>query len=272
VLRQEARVTCVGRLNLEGGRVWFVAFAESQLKRPKFTPDCGVRDQPLSAAPLTRRTDHQGSDMRRSVPDRLITVGGWRLMLAALVALVTCIAIRSQPQPWLSCVPLQTLFGVAVSLAIVGLFAWGFVEAVQAEPGEIRNKVTLFQTEANAADAHFPRIEFVRDSFGRVARDGILDPDITVHPGDEVTFECAGWDPEDLSFTWILVVNGLHLPFKQDGPTCLVTWRVGIEHIGEGTFVEIQLFGSRQWHRSGAGHDGNVYFRYAVLPRRPPAS
>ena len=40
---------------------------------------------------------------------------------------------------------------------------------IQGMTGEIRNKVTLFQMEANAADRHFPRIEFVRDSFGRQA-------------------------------------------------------------------------------------------------------
>jgi hypothetical protein len=32
---------------------------------------------------------------------------------------------------------IQTLFGVAISLAIVGLFAWGFIEAVQAEPAVV---------------------------------------------------------------------------------------------------------------------------------------
>jgi hypothetical protein len=139
---------------------------------------------------------------------------------------------------------------------------------IQGMTGEIRNKVTLFQTEANAADRHFPRIEFVRDSFGRTANSGIVPPDITVHPGDEVTFECSGWDPDDLRLAWILVVNGFHTSFEQDGTTCVVTWRVTEEHIGEGTFVEIQLKSFRRWHRnSGAGHDGNVHFRYTVLPR-----
>jgi hypothetical protein len=32
---------------------------------------------------------------------------------------------------------IQTLFGVAISLAIVGLAAWGFIEAVQAEPAVV---------------------------------------------------------------------------------------------------------------------------------------
>jgi hypothetical protein len=32
---------------------------------------------------------------------------------------------------------IQTLFGIATSLVVVGLFAWGFVEAIQAEPAVV---------------------------------------------------------------------------------------------------------------------------------------
>lgn len=32
---------------------------------------------------------------------------------------------------------IQTLFGMVVSLTVVGLFAWGFIEAVQAEPAVV---------------------------------------------------------------------------------------------------------------------------------------
>lgn len=139
---------------------------------------------------------------------------------------------------------------------------------IQGMTGEIRNKVTLFQTEANAADRHFPRIEFVRDSFGRSASTGdTLPPDFTVHPGDEIIFECSGWDPEDRPLAWIIKIKGRQMAYEQEGSTCHVPWHVTDEHIGEGTFVEIQLMSDRQWHRTGAGHDGNVYFRYAVLPR-----
>ena len=138
---------------------------------------------------------------------------------------------------------------------------------VQGMTGEIRNKVTLFQKEVSAADRHFPRIEFVRDSFGRVASEGIVPPDITVHPGDEVIFECSGWDPEDRPLKWAWTVLGTQSSAEHEGATCRITWRVTEEHIGEGTFIEIRLMSDRVWHRTAAGHDGNVLFRYGVLPR-----
>jgi hypothetical protein len=141
-------------------------------------------------------------------------------------------------------------------------------QLIQGMTGEIRNKVTLFQTDTNAADRHFPRIEVVRDSFGRSGETGeTLPPDITVHPGDEVVFECSGWDPDDLPLTWIMNIKGRQWPHKQDGPICRFTWQVAEEDISEGQFVEIRLMGARPWHRHPAGHDGNVHFRYAVLPR-----
>lgn len=138
---------------------------------------------------------------------------------------------------------------------------------IQGMTGEIRNKVTLFQMEANAADRHFPRIEFVRDSFGRQASDGVVPPNITVHPGDEVIFECSGWDPEDRPLRWTLDVIGTLGSTDEGGATCGLTWRVTDEHISEGTFVRVRLRSDRAWHRYPAGHDGIVHFRYAVLPR-----
>ncbi len=139
---------------------------------------------------------------------------------------------------------------------------------IQGMAGEIRNRVTLFQTDAKAADRHFARIEVVRDSFGRSASDGeILPPDITVHPGDEVVFECSGWDPQNRALTWIMTVKGRNWPYLQNGPTCTIPWCVAEDHIGEGTFVEIKLMGDYNWHRRPDGSDGGVHFRYAVLPR-----
>ncbi len=113
---------------------------------------------------------------------------------------------------------------------------------IQGMTGEIRNKVTLFQTEANAADRHFPRIEFVRDSFGRTANSGIVPPDITVPAsGDEVIFECSGWDPEDRPLKWAWNVLGSQDTAEEEGATCRITWRVTEGHIGEGTFVHFRL-------------------------------
>ena len=66
--------------------------------------------------------------------------------------------------------------------------------------GEIRNKVTIFQSSWTP-ERHFPRIEYVRDSFGHAPTGGFpmdtLLTGLTLYPGDEVSVECSGWDPQD---------------------------------------------------------------------------
>ena len=65
--------------------------------------------------------------------------------------------------------------------------------------GEIRNKVTSYRSELDLADRHFPRIEYVRDSFGNAPTRGsltdIVISGLTSYPGDQISYECSGWDP-----------------------------------------------------------------------------
>ena len=140
---------------------------------------------------------------------------------------------------------------------------------IEGMTGEIRNKVTLFETEANAADRHFPRIEYVRDSFGReVSVDGgITAADITVHPGDEVVFDCSGWDPEDHPLHWEFQPLPPGLILAEEGATCRIVWEASEQNIGEGIFVRVLLMSDRAYHRNAVGNDGVVIFRYNVLPR-----
>jgi Swt1-like HEPN len=67
--------------------------------------------------------------------------------------------------------------------------------------GEIRNKVTIYRSGLDPADRHFPRIEYVRDSFGNAPTGGsaldMLRTGVTLYPSDEVSFEGSGWDPQD---------------------------------------------------------------------------
>lgn len=72
---------------------------------------------------------------------------------------------------------------------------------VEGMTGEIRNKVTIFRSGLDPEDRHFPRIEYVRDSFGHAPTGGspmdTLLTGLTLYPGDEVSVECSGWDPQD---------------------------------------------------------------------------
>jgi len=73
--------------------------------------------------------------------------------------------------------------------------------------GEIRNRVAIFRSERGPAREYFPRIEYVRDSFGNVRHGHGSAPEgsatrLILHPGDEITFDCRAWDPDNLPFTW----------------------------------------------------------------------
>ncbi len=132
--------------------------------------------------------------------------------------------------------------------------------------GEIRNKVTVFQSERGPDKEYFPKIEYVADSFGNVARksEGWVNTGLTLHPGDEVTFQCRGWDPkgEPLDWKW----NIGHHPANRQVEGGEFTWRVEIEDVAEDQNIGIFLLSERPFHRRG-WCDDSVTFRYKVLPR-----
>jgi hypothetical protein len=137
--------------------------------------------------------------------------------------------------------------------------------------GEIRNKVTLYRSGLDLADRHFPRIEYVRDSFGNAPTSGratdMLLSELTLYPGDEVSFECSGWDPRDGLLTWTMEVLAGDQPIvEQHGPQASFTWRVTEANIGASTFVQVRLLSDRPWHREADSDDARR-FVYRVLPR-----
>jgi hypothetical protein len=79
--------------------------------------------------------------------------------------------------------------------------------------GEIRNNVTIYRSELDLADRHFPRIEYVRDSFGNTPTSGsptdIVISGLTLYPGDQISYECSGWDPQDGPLKWTMQLCAL---------------------------------------------------------------
>jgi hypothetical protein len=131
---------------------------------------------------------------------------------------------------------------------------------------EIRNKVTIYRSGRGPDREYFARIESVRDSFGKVASpdNRHVDTGLTLRPGDEVTFECKGWDPEGKPLLWRYTVRpGTFFPELPTPAT--FTWHVSEQHIAERQHVAIYLIAERQYHRHG-DHDDMVLFRYRVLP------
>lgn len=135
--------------------------------------------------------------------------------------------------------------------------------------GELRNKITIYRSEATALDKRFPRIEFARDSFGRTRHGeaSIDDPSITLHPGDEVIFELSGCDPLGGDLRWEMRVYSPGETIKAAGADIEFRWLVTEEQIGEHVFAELHLISDRKWHRH-TGYDDAVIFAYTVLPRR----
>lgn len=135
--------------------------------------------------------------------------------------------------------------------------------------GEIRNKVTIYRTK-DSTDRFFPRIESARDSFGN-SHDGgrVADTDLVLHPGDQVVFDCIGWDPEDRPLEWDLsVVTGMARYAEERVSTnpARLTWNVDEQDIAEHVRVWVTLRSDRRWHRNGVDDDA-AGFRYRVLPR-----
>lgn len=133
--------------------------------------------------------------------------------------------------------------------------------------GELRNRVTRFMSTKGPHDEYFARIESVRDSFGNVVtpKERICHTDLELRPGDEVTFECRGWDPQGNELNWYWSVMGRgNVPVE--GNT--FTWNVYDIEVAAIQHVFVQLVGGGAYHRYQT-HDGKVTFTYAVLP---PAS
>ena len=141
---------------------------------------------------------------------------------------------------------------------------------VEGITGEIRNKVTLFQSGTDDLDRHFPRIEQVRDSFGNTASgtgwmDRTNDTGLVLHPGDTVIFECSSWDPAGLVPTWRMS-RRLGETIEQEGSQTTFRWDIEESEIAGLVVVRFTLTSPRPYHREGSD-DGDVSLQYKVLPR-----
>lgn len=134
--------------------------------------------------------------------------------------------------------------------------------------GEFRNRVTIYRSAAGPDREYFARIEYVRDSFGNIARGHGSDDDevrtgLTLRPGDSVDFEVHFWDPEGASGAWHL--TGLDVRIDSFRGTTY-RWLVSPEHISERRRIAFVFTSDRTYHRRGT-FDDVVAFTYRVLPR-----
>jgi hypothetical protein len=134
--------------------------------------------------------------------------------------------------------------------------------------GEIRNKVTIYKSEQADEKEIFPRIEVVRDSFGHEARGSAAEvyTDLILYPGDQVSFDCVGWDPEGAELRWYYCINPNWWRPEVEADGGSFVWIVEERHIAKDISVMIFLLSERNYHRHG-DYDDRALFRYKVRPK-----
>lgn len=145
--------------------------------------------------------------------------------------------------------------------------------------GQIRNQVTIYMSARDEVGDIYPRIESIMDSFGRRVESSqvtgeiagsVNTHDVVVHPGDIVTFECQGVDPQDRDVSWKLVRWG-RSPGEvvgQSGHPVTLRWEFSDDDVTETFTLEIFMSAhNARYHRFGS-FDHRAYFAYRVRPPR----
>lgn len=133
--------------------------------------------------------------------------------------------------------------------------------------GEFRNRVTIFRSGQGPDREYFPRIEYVRDSFGNTVEGyggGVTSAEtqLILRPGDVVTFDLRAWDPEAAPYTWRVIITAVN---SADFSGESYEWRVTEADIGERVGPTFYLASSRPYHRR-PNYDDAVTLYYRVLP------
>lgn len=142
--------------------------------------------------------------------------------------------------------------------------------------GEIKNKVTIHMTTQDPAGEFYPRIESVVDGFGTsisletpvTELSGSAMPYTVLHPGDTVTFRCAGSDPHGRRLEWTL--KSTRREFQRlvadADSTVELTWHVEDQDIVESVAAEVYMsVEGADYHRAN-GFDHRAYIMYRVRP------
>ncbi|MFG2651181.1 hypothetical protein [Streptomyces sp. NPDC048436] len=144
--------------------------------------------------------------------------------------------------------------------------------------GEIRNKVTIYMSSRDPVGTYFARIDSVTDSFGNCISNLPQDPmehgawlrtGLVLHPGDTVTFQCRGTDPQDRELTWWMLPNYEAESPRRSGRDVELTWKVSDHDVAARCDVHLYMRSSGMHHRVNgmAPFDHCASFVYTVLPR-----
>lgn len=142
--------------------------------------------------------------------------------------------------------------------------------------GQIRNQVTIFMSEQDPVGNIYSRIETITDTFGRRIESSVVEGELAgveqtynviLRPGDIVTYNCRGIDPQDRDLHWQLKANhnAVDHVTAQSGHDTVLTWHIGDRDVTESAVVEIYLSNAGRYQRFSY-FDHRAYFKYAVRP------
>lgn len=143
--------------------------------------------------------------------------------------------------------------------------------------GQIRNQVTIHMSTRDEAGDLYPLIESMADSFGRriecVTYDGemagfVSTFDVILRPGDLVTFDCVGVDPQGRDLTWRGMSAGTSMEpvTAASGTSATLVWPVTDSDVNETQVVQIYMeTADAKYHRFGSW-DHRGAFAYRVRP------
>ena len=144
--------------------------------------------------------------------------------------------------------------------------------------GEVRQRVTTYMSTQAPSGEYYPRIEMLRDSFGNEidvlcmstvgTYGGGVESGLTLRPGDVVTFDCRGSDPDGRVLSWDLISNRGNMLATAIGDTCQLVWTVTNQDVAAKCAMKIFMNAQSIFHRF-PNWDCRADFFYEV---RPPSS
>lgn len=134
--------------------------------------------------------------------------------------------------------------------------------------GELRNELTLWRSSQAPDMSWYPTVESITDSLGNLIPTGISVTPSRLQVGDEITFRCVGWDPQDRELNWTLNAMAMQGPQldRQVGTEATLTWHISPAHVAEQSIVTISMLSSGEYHRQLGGYDFLATVFYAVDP------
>ena len=152
-------------------------------------------------------------------------------------------------------------------------------ELLSGMAGQLRQQITLYRTNINAPEQHYPVIESTKDNFGNDGAKVGEQEMIRLEVGDTIEYNCRAVDPRGRDLEWLVVVgvDSKTDPVWVKGATVDLSLTVTDDDVGESYLTSIFMRSTGRHNltngsvfvagtQQGFTYDDVAYFRYAVNP------